>query len=145
MRDDFRHLRLRQLARTLSAFDAARQEPRPQHGWVRAIREGLGLSLEDVGKRLGVSRARVKRFEDFEANDRITLQSLRRVAAALDCQLVYAIVPKAGTIVELAEQRTRSKVREDVLDVEHTMGLEDQAPGNVEELIEDETKRRLKK
>ena len=145
MRDDFRQLRLRQLARSLAAFDAAKQELRPQHGWIRAIREGLGLTLEDIGKTLGVSRARIRRFEDFEANYRITLQSLRRVAAAMDCELVYAIVPKVGTIAELAERRTRSQVREDVLEVEHTMGLEDQAPGNVEELIEDETKRRLKK
>jgi predicted DNA-binding mobile mystery protein A len=145
MRDDFRDLRLSQLTRSLSAFEAARQEARPQRGWLRAIREGLGLSLEDVGKKLGQSRRRIQEFEKAESKDRITLRSLRRVAAALDCELVYAIVPKSGTITELAERRARAQATEDVLDVEHTMALENQATGNVKELIEEETKRRLKK
>ncbi|MGA2607735.1 MAG: helix-turn-helix domain-containing protein [Candidatus Acidiferrum sp.] len=134
-----------QLTRSLSAFEAARQEARPQRGWLRAIREGLGLSLEDVGKKLGQSRRRIQEFEKAESKDRITLRSLRRVAAALDCELVYAIVPKSGTITELAERRARAQATEDVLDVEHTMALENQATGNVKELIEEETKRRLKK
>ena len=82
MQDDFRNLRLQQLARSLSVFEAARQEARPQRGWLRAIREGLGLSLEDVGKRQGQSRRRIQEFETAEAKDRITLHSLRRVAAA---------------------------------------------------------------
>ncbi len=145
MRDDFRGLRLRQLTRTLSAFDAAKQEARPQRGWLRAIREGLGLTLENVGKKLGQSRRRIQEFEEAEAKDRITLHSLRRVAAAMDCELVYAIVPKSGTITELAERRARAQAAEDVLDVEQTMALENQATGNVEELIDEETKRRLKK
>jgi predicted DNA-binding mobile mystery protein A len=145
MRDDFRDLRLSQLTRSLSAFEAARQEVRPQRGWLRAIREGLGLSLEDVGKKLGQSRRRIQEFEKAESKDRTTLRSLRRVAAALDCELVYAIVPKSGTITELAERRARAQATEDVLDVEHTMALENQATGNVKELIEEETKRRLKK
>ena len=145
MRDDFRDLRLSQLTRSLSAFEAARQEARPQRGWLRAIREGLGLSLEDVGKKLGQSRRRIQEFEKAESKDRITLRSLRRVAAALDCELVYAIVPKSGTITELAERRARAQATEDVLDIEHTMALENQATGNVKELIEEETKRRLKK
>ena len=144
MRSDFRDLRLGQLTRALSAFEAAQQEARPQRGWLRAIREGLGLSLEAVGKRLGQSRRRIKEFEDAEANDRITLRSLRRVAAAMDCELVYAIVPKTGTISELAERGARAQAGEDVRDVEHTMALENQATGNIEEAIEKETKRRLK-
>jgi predicted DNA-binding mobile mystery protein A len=144
MKEDFRNLRLQQLARSLSAFDAAKQEARPQRGWLRAIREGLGLSLEEVGKRQGQSRRRIQEFETAEAKDRITLQSLRRVAAAMDCDLVYAIVPKSGTIIELAQKRARAQATADVLDVEHTMALENQAAGNVNELIEKETKRRLK-
>ncbi len=117
MKRDFRDLRLRQLARSLSAFEPATKEPRPQRGWLRAIREGLGLSLEDVGKRVNQSRRRIQEFEKAEAEDRITLQSLRRVAAAMECELVYAVVPKSGTISELAERRARAQATEDVLDV----------------------------
>lgn len=141
----FTSLRARQLDRSLAAFDAARQETRPHRGWLRALREALGLSLDDVGKTLGVGKSHVRAFELAEAEDRITLGSLRRVADAMDCKLVYAIVPKTGTITELAEQRARSEATEDVRDVEHNMTLEDQAPGNVKELIEQETKRRMKR
>src|ERR1700730_1138304 len=127
MKVEFRDLRLRQVTRSLSAFEAAKHEARQERGWLRAIREALCLSLEDVGKRLGQSRRRIQEFEKAEAEDRITLDSLRRVAAALDCELVYAIVPKSGTITELAEHRARAEATEDVLDVEHTMALENQA------------------
>ena len=145
MRQEFKKLRLEQLDRTLAAFKDARNEARPQRGWMRAIREALGLSLEEVGARLKKTRQRILEFEKAEAEDRITLQSLRRVAAALDCDLVYALVPKTGSILELAERRTRQDAARDVLDVEHTMALEDQASGNVSKLIDDETHRRLKK
>jgi predicted DNA-binding mobile mystery protein A len=146
MRTEFKDLRRKQLDRSLSAFADARREARPSHGWLRAVREGLGLSLQEVAYKLGhVDKRRILEFEEGEANDRITLRSLRRVANAMDCELVYAIVPKSGTLTELAEARARNQATEDVLDVENTMALENQAPGNVEELIEDETKRRLKK
>lgn len=144
MKKDFRELRLDQLTRTLNAFEAAREEVRPQRGWLRAIREGLGLTLENVGKKLGQSRRRIQEFEDAEASDRITLHSLRRVAAAMDCELIYAIVPKSGTISDVVERRARAEAEEDVRDVEHTMALENQAVGNVEKLIDRETNRRLK-
>jgi predicted DNA-binding mobile mystery protein A len=145
MKQEFRNLRLQQLNRTLAAFAEAKNEPRPQRGWLRAVREALGLSLDDVGTRIRKPRQRILEFEEAEAEDRITLKSLRSVAAALDCDLVYAIVPKFGSISELAERRLRQSATQDVLDVEHTMGLEDQASGNVGKLIDDETRRRLKK
>src|SRR5580658_1053739 len=152
MKSEFRSIRVRQLARSLSTFDAAKKEPRPQYGWLRAIREALGLSLEEVGKRFGRSRRRVQEFEKAEAQDRITLRSLKRVAAALGCELVYAIVPKDATITELAERHARAlderdahAVAQDVHDVAHTMALENQPMRNVDELIEDETKWRTKR
>ena len=156
MRDNFRNLRLNQVARSLSSFETARSEARPQRGWLRAIREALRMSLEEVGRALGQSKKRILDFEHAEAEDRITLKSLRRVASAMDCELVYALVPKSGSIIELAEKhrqrhekneerQTRDRVRQDVLEVEHTMALENQAPGDVDRLIDEETKRRLKK
>lgn len=145
MKNDFRNLRLRQLARSLAAFEAAKQQLRPPRGWLRAIREGLALTLEEVGKNLGSPRQRVKDFENAEANDRITLRSLRRVAAAMDCELIYAIVPQSGSILDLAERDARKQATEDVLDVEQTMTLENQAPGNIASLIDEETRRRIKR
>jgi predicted DNA-binding mobile mystery protein A len=156
MKGDFKDLRIRQLERSLSSFDAAKKQARPQRGWLRAIREGLGLTLNEVGKKLGKPRQDIHKFEQAEAKDTIMLRNLRRVAAAMGCELVYALVPKAGTITELAENHVRERARlserrvhaqaaADVRNVEHTMGLEGQAAGNIAELIEGETKRRLKR
>jgi predicted DNA-binding mobile mystery protein A len=156
MRNDFKTLRLRQLERSLSAFADAKKEARPRRGWLRAIREGLGLTLAEVAKRTGNLPPRIREFESAEAEDRIMLRSLRRVAAAMGCEVVYAIVPRDGTITELAEKHDRERAElserrvhaqaaKDVRNVEHTMGLEGQATGNIDELIDDETRRRLKR
>jgi predicted DNA-binding mobile mystery protein A len=87
----------------------------------------------------------VASFEKSEAADRITLQTLRRYAEALDCELVYAIVPKNGSLKQLEETRVRAKAERDVRAVEHTMALEDQATHGIQDKIERETKRMLKK
>lgn len=145
MKPEYRAVRLKQLSRSLASFHEARAVARPPRGWLRAMREALGLPLTRVGQAAGMSKQLVQSFEKSEANDRITLRTLRRVAEAMGCELVYAIVPKSGTIQELAEQRARSEATKRVLSVEHTMALEDQAVGGVKELIEEETKRKIKK
>lgn len=138
-------MRLRQLSRSLAAFEVAKNNPRPQLGWLRAIREALGITLNQVGKNMRTTRQRIKSFEDAERQDRITLASLRRVAEAMGCELVYAIVPKSGTIVELAEKQAVDEATKRVLAVEHSMALENQAPGEVNEAIVEETKRLRKR
>lgn len=144
MKPEFRQLRLTQLERTLAAFETAKREVRPQRGWLRAVRQALGLSLEQVGRTLGISRSHVLSFEKSEAEDRISLRSLRKVAEAMGCDLVYAIVPKSGSIRELAEEPARKEAAQRVRAVEHSMALEGQAAGGVNEKIEEETKRILK-
>jgi predicted DNA-binding mobile mystery protein A len=156
MRNPFKSIRLRQLSRDLRYFDEGKRVPTPKRGWLRGIRESLGLSLDEVGKRMKLSKQHVKYFEHSEAIATISLKNLKRVANALDCQVVYAVVPKDGSLEELAakeqeatrsrkERKVRDQVEQAVATVEHTMSLEDQAAGNVEQLIEDETKRRLRK
>ena len=144
MEPRYRELRLKQLERSLAHFEAAKQEVRPRGGWLRALREALGLSLEAVGRSIGTGRQRVKAFENAEATDRITLKSLRKVAEAMDCQLIYALVPKSGSITNLYEERARNEAKKRVLAVEHSMALENQSAGNVQERINEETKRILK-
>jgi predicted DNA-binding mobile mystery protein A len=141
MRDSFRLLRLQQLDRGLRSLKNA--PPRPDAGWLASVREALGLTLEDVARRLGIGRANVLRFEKYEASERITLHNLHRVAEAMDCELVYALIPKSGSFEDLAEKPIRDRTRQDVESVVHTMTLEDQKPENSKQLIEDEAQRRL--
>jgi predicted DNA-binding mobile mystery protein A len=102
--------------------------PRPVDGWIASVRQALGLTLEDIGKRLRASRQAVQQLEKAEAQDRITLGALRRAAEAMGCELVYALIPKDGSFSELAEQPTRDRASRDVKSVMHTMMLENQKP-----------------
>lgn len=145
MMPEFRELRLSQIDRSLEPFGGARSVSRPQRGWLRAVREALGITIREVSRKVRKTPQTVASFEKSEAADRITLQTLRRYAEALDCELVYAIVPKNGSLRQLAEGRIRARAERDVRAVEHTMSLEDQATHGIEDKIDRETKRMLKK
>ena len=145
MRGEFRNLRLKQLDRALEPYRAAREVPRPSKGWIRAVRQALGVSSGELARRLGTSRQLPLQLEKGEAEDRITLKSLRAAANALDCDLVYALVPRAGSMQELIESRARSEAKDRVLGVEHSMALEDQAVGTIDEAVEAETRRLVRK
>ncbi len=140
MREDFRHLRLNQLDRALAPLRLANL-PRPPKGWIRAVREALGVSSAELTARMKTNRSLVVQQEKAEAEDRITLKSLRAFADALDCDLVYAFVPRAGTLQELVDARVRAAAKANVLGVEHTMALEDQASGNLDQAIQAEAQR----
>jgi predicted DNA-binding mobile mystery protein A len=145
MRSTFRNLRLKQLDRVLKPYRTARKIPRPSKGWIHSIRQALGVSSGELARRLGTSRQLPLQLEKGEAEDRITLKSLRAVANALDCDLVYALVPRARNMQELIENRARAEAKERVLGVEHSMALENQAVGKIDEAIEVETQRLIKK
>jgi len=145
MRPEFRALRAKQLERALETFASAKNSSRPQKGWLRAIREATGISLREMATRLKKTPTLAAKLEKSEAEYRITLASLRDAADALGCQLVYALVPKNGSVHDLAEQGARMKAAENVRAVEHSMALEDQAVGGIEDKIEEETRRILKK
>ena len=52
------------------------------------------MSSAQLAKRMNVSPQFVRKLEKGEADDTITLASLRRVADALECKVVYALVPE---------------------------------------------------
>ena len=145
MEAEFKHLRLRQLERSLQPFLVAQGVSRPPKGWIRAIREASGITLIELARRMKRSLSLAAQFERSETEYRITLNSLMKVADALGCDLVYALVPKHGTLHDLAQRHASEEVSPDVLAVEHTMALEDQAVGGVKEKIREETNRRLKR
>lgn len=99
--------------------------PRPPVGWVRAIREALGMTTVQLGRRIGVVQSRVVDLEKSEVSGGITLRSLERAAHALDCRLVYALVPREP-LDSLVEKRALKRAREMVRSVSHSMALENQ-------------------
>ena len=113
----------------------------PPRGWVRAVREALGMSTAALGARLGITAGAVTRLEQSEAADRIRLDTLRRAADALGCDLVYLLVPRRP-LTAVVQERARELARSQVAAVEQTMLLEDQATGQTSEL-EDRLAERL--
>jgi predicted DNA-binding mobile mystery protein A len=113
------------LDRRLASLRPVDRFDRPPRGWVRAIRDALGMSTTQLGRRLGIDRSNVVRLEQSEMNDTIGLGTLRRAAEALDCTLVYALVPNSSLEAAVAAQARRVAAAE-LASVEHTMLLEAQ-------------------
>jgi predicted DNA-binding mobile mystery protein A len=105
MKEELTSRRATELNLSLEGFRTAQVILRPPVGWIRTMREALGVSAGELGRVLGVSRQLPLQFEKAEADDSITLKSLRNVAHALGCDLVYALVPRAGSIREPVENR----------------------------------------
>lgn len=101
-------------------------EPRPHKGWIRAIRDALGMSSTELANRIGVSQQRVSQIERSELEDSITLETLRRAADALDSDLVYVLQPRTS-LDEAVKEQARRKALEHLTPVAHHSRLEDQA------------------
>jgi len=84
------------------------QTAAPRGGWTKAIRTSLGMTLEDLAVRLGVTRSVVSRLESSEQKQTIQLDSLRRVAESMNCDLVYALVPRQPLQEMVDRQRARA-------------------------------------
>lgn len=120
-----RRLGRRQLDRRL---DTWRQLPpavtaRPVGGWVRAIRDSLGMTAADLGVRAGLTPRAVARLEACERDGTARLDGLRRAADALGCDLVYALVPRVP-LEQTVQDRARLLARHELDQIDATMRLE---------------------
>jgi predicted DNA-binding mobile mystery protein A len=97
----------------------------PKDGWVRAIREALGMSAADLAARIGTAETAVLSLERNERSDRVRLDTLRRAATALDCDFVYALVPRLS-LTETVENRALEVAASQLRAVDHSMRLESQ-------------------
>ena len=80
-------------------------------GWLRGVRQAVGLPVAEMARRMKVGESEVFRLEVAEVEDSITLKKLRAGAEALGCELVYAVVPLAGTLEDLAAEVERDRLR----------------------------------
>ena len=115
---------------------------RPKEGWVRTLRKTLGMSSPQLATRLDVSKSQASQIERMEIEDRITLKQLRRVADALDCDLVYALVPRQS-IDSMIRDRAKLKAEQLVSKTDMQMKLEAQqlSDEKLQEQVKFETER----
>lgn len=139
MSSDFNNLRLEQLQTALFAYRALVTKRVPSRGWLKEIREAIGRTERQQAERLGITGSTLHKSEKSEADERITLAQLRKMADGLDCELVYALVPRKP-LTEVVSDRAKQLAKEEVYGVAHTMSLEDQRP--TDERIQKQVSRR---
>ncbi len=97
---------------------------RPPYGWLKAIRQGLGMTTRQMAKRMQFTQSRVSKMEAAETHGEITLKSLEKAADALGCRVIYVVMPKQP-LTETLEQRAHFMASRQLSAVEQTMRLED--------------------
>lgn len=135
-------LKIEQLSKKIRPYKAPSKVSRPAIGWVKTIRTSLGMSLEQLGNQLGMTRQSAQSLEKREASGSITIKALEEAGKAMNMKLVYGFVPIDGSIEKLIEQKAKKIATEIVLRTSGNMKLEDQenSPDRLKKAIDERTK-----
>jgi predicted DNA-binding mobile mystery protein A len=98
----------------------------PSKGWIKVIREALGMTLSQLGQKMSMSPQAVEILEKSEAAHTISLKTLQKAAQALNCRVFYVLIPEKS-LEETVEDQIQKKAREIVGNISHSMGLEEQS------------------
>lgn len=121
---------IEQLDQKLKPFLKTRMVLVPERGWINTIRNSLNMTMAQLGTKLNITRQGVRKIEESEANGTITLNTLKEVATTIELKLVYALVPKDGTIDDLIQIKAEKLAQRIVLRTNQNMKLEDQGIGD---------------
>jgi predicted DNA-binding mobile mystery protein A len=102
----------------------------PSSGWIYAIRQSLGMSLRQLGNRIGITPQSVKEMEEREKNGTISLNVLRQFGKSMDMKFIYGFIPKQKSLEKLVEERAASLAEDIVKRTSINMELEDQKIGS---------------
>jgi hypothetical protein len=101
----------RDTATLVSLYRLAGKEKYPTRELLRRVRQVLGVPVAEVAQALGVNRSVIFRLEQSERRGTISLRAMTRVANAMNCKVVYAVIPRDGkTLDEMADRRKWSKL-----------------------------------
>lgn len=116
------------IEKKLKAWTPLRSESTPQSGWIKAIRGALGLNTRQLADLIGVDHSTILRLEEREAKKKTTLDAIDKVARAMNCKLIYAIVPQESynDLESIIDERAKGLARKMLLKVGHSMRLENQ-------------------
>jgi predicted DNA-binding mobile mystery protein A len=131
MKNDARRRARLRLDQRLAPLRPVERFRAPPKGWLRAIRDALGMPGVQFAQRLGIRPQSLNAVEASEQSGAIQLNTLRRAAEALDCTLVYALVPNE-TLEDAVRARARRIALRDLGRVSHTMRLEAQETGDAD-------------
>ena len=146
MKSQKRILARKNLDKRLNILRKSDELSRPPLGWIKAIREALGMTTAQLGQRIGVSQPRALQIERAELRGTLTIESLERAAHALNCRLVYALVP-VEPLNNMVENKANTLAAKRLAHTNHTMSLEDQSllPDSANEQLNDLAKKLAEK
>jgi len=98
----------------------------PSSGWVYSIRQALGMSMRQLGNRMGITPQSVKEIEEREQNETISIKVLRQFGKSLELKLIYGFIPQSGSLDEIIEKRAYELAKGIVNRTSISMKLEDQ-------------------
>ena len=125
MANRFKRLMREQIQASVMDFFDLTKKPAPKNGWIKTIREALGLSSKVLANKLGCSQANISYMEAREKKKSISLESLEQVAQAMNCKLVYCLVP-LEPFDKILEKQARKVAKKQISLVNHSMKLEQQ-------------------
>jgi transcriptional regulator with XRE-family HTH domain len=111
MRKEQRVVAQRELDKSQRWFRVAGEQNLYRMGWLRDVRQALGVPVAELTRKLGVNPSVFFRLEKRERRQRVSLWALEKMADAMDCKVVYAIVPKEGTLEQMGQDREWEKRR----------------------------------
>jgi predicted DNA-binding mobile mystery protein A len=132
-------LQIQQLNSKMLAFASLQKVAPPPTGWIKAIRNAIGMSMLQLGKRLSITKQSVQDIERREKDGSISIKALREAARALDMQLVYGFVPNDGSLEALIDRKAKELAMQIVQRTSNSMKLEDQenSKQRIEKAIEE--------
>jgi predicted DNA-binding mobile mystery protein A len=134
-------LQIQQLNGKMLAYASLQKVAPPPTGWIKAIRNAIGMSMLQLGNRLSITKQSVQDIERREKDGSVTIKALREAARALDMQLVYGFVPNDGSLELLIERKAKELATQIVMRTSNTMKLEDQenTKQRIEKAIQERT------
>jgi predicted DNA-binding mobile mystery protein A len=135
-------LQIEHLGHKLSRFKSVDEFVFPAMGWVKTIRTSIGMSLEQLGSKLGITKQSAQSIEKREREGSITINALEEAARALEMKLVYGFVPIDGSIEKMIEIKAKKLATEIVMRTSGNMKLEEQenSPERIRRAIDERTK-----
>lgn len=106
---------------------------RPQQGWLKTIREFLGMTTTQLAKKLEISQPRIVAMEKNERN--VKISTMERIADTLNCDFSYAFVPREN-IDDIIYNQAKKKAQKILNKVNKNMGLENQL-AKTDDLLKD--------
>lgn len=126
MKLNFKKLMRQQIQEKIDKSNILGLENIQKHGWIRTIRKSLNMSINDLARRLGCQPSNVTLLEKNELSAKIKLETLEKVAASMNCRLIYAFVPQDGSLEEIIKKQIQFIAHHIVQKNNHSMQLEEQ-------------------